>query len=138
YQHREGGLTRQTENRLRGGATLFTRLAADSALDPTLRRSARRRAGLYRYKLALHALREGRTAEARSLFAGAWLFPERVTPVIAGWLAACLPPFLFARLRGRRAAVAVATPMVAVKRVRMHGDSRSAAAAAGPAREGAR
>lgn len=139
YQHREGGLTRQTENRLRGGATLFDRLARDAALPDTLRRSAERRAKLYRFKLALHALREGRAAEARAGFAAAWMFPERVGPVLAGFAAACLPPSWFARLRGRRAAVAVATPMVSVRRVELRGDARvESGAAAGDSREGAR
>jgi glycosyltransferase involved in cell wall biosynthesis len=138
YQHREGGLTRQTENRLKGGATLFERLAADTGLHPDLRRSAKRRAGLYRYKLALHALREGRTAEARAGFAASWMFPERVTPVIAGWCAALLPPSLFAKLRGRKAAVAVATPMVAVRRVELRGDARRDGAGAPAGAEGAR
>ncbi|MFN8589299.1 MAG: glycosyltransferase family A protein [Candidatus Eisenbacteria bacterium] len=138
YQHREGGLTRQTENRLRGGATLFARLAADHALDPELRRAARRRAGLYRYKLALNALREGRTAEARREFAAAWLFPERVAPVLAGWCAALLPPAWFRALRGRRAAVAVATPMVAVRRVSLRDGAPAHGAGTAPVKDGVR
>ena len=64
YQHREGGLTRQTEKRLEGGLTLFARLAADRDLAPALRRRARLRAALYAYKLGLHALRGGRSGEA--------------------------------------------------------------------------
>lgn len=138
YQHREGGLTRQTERRLKGGATLFERLATDPGLPPDLRRSAKRRAGLYHYKLALQALREGRTAEARAGFASSWMFPERVTPVIAGWCAALLPPSLFARLRGRKTAVAVATPMVAVRRVELRGDARANRAGTQAGVEGAR
>ncbi|HTR96530.1 MAG TPA: glycosyltransferase family A protein [Candidatus Acidoferrales bacterium] len=135
YQHREGGLTRQTESRLRGGIALFSRLAADVALPPALRRSAARRASLYRYKLALNALRAGRRAEARGGFASAWHFPERTVPVALGLAATLLPPALFGRLRGRRAAVAAVTPMVAVRRVVLRGwDDRAVPRAAGEAR----
>lgn len=119
YQHREGGLTRLTELRLVGGATLFGRLARDPSLAPALRRQARRRASLYRYKLGFHALREGRTAEARARFAAAWQFPERVVPILLGLAASFLPPALFQRLRGQRAAKAAATPMMALQRVRL-------------------
>lgn len=123
YQHREGGLTRQTENRLTGGATLFARLAADPGLSEPLRRLARRRASLYQYKLGLNELRAGRGGEARRWFAAAWMFPERVTPVVAGWLATLLPAAVFGLLRGRSMAVAIATPMVAVRRVSLKGDA---------------
>ncbi len=133
YQHKEGGLTRQLERRLSGGARLFGRLAADRALAPPLRRRARRREALYAFKLGVAALREGRAAEARRHFGRAWVFPERVVPVATAFLAACLPAPLFARLRGVRAAKQAALPMMAVRRVRL----QSAAAAAGPI-EGAR
>jgi glycosyltransferase involved in cell wall biosynthesis len=136
YQHREGGLTRQTSNRLRGGAVLFSRLAADPGLDAPLRRLARRRASLYQYKLGLNALREGRGAEARAAFAAAWLFPERALPVVLGGLATLLPQAVFQRLRGRRAAVAAMTPMLAVRRVALRGWADGARTeAAAPARE---
>ncbi len=135
YQHREGGLTRQTDRRLLGGVELFTRLAADPDLGPALRRRARRRAALYQYKLGLSALRAGHGGEARRWFARAWMFPERAWPVALGWGASLLPAALFGRLRGRSAAVAAATPMLAVRRVTLHGwDERAGAAPASAAR----
>jgi glycosyltransferase involved in cell wall biosynthesis len=121
YQHRAGGLSSQVDRRLRGGETLFSRLADDPRLPTALRRAARRRRALYRYKLALGALRDGRLAEARRAFASAWMFPERALPVLLGWCATFVPPALFRRLRGRSAAVAAATPMVAVRRVALRG-----------------
>ena len=121
YQHREGGLTRQTGNRLRGGATLFARLASDAALPESLRRRARRRQALYHYKLGLEALRSGSPVAARSEFAAAWMFPERALAVALGWTATLLPPAVFAMLRGRRVIVAAALPMVAVRRVTLSG-----------------
>jgi glycosyltransferase involved in cell wall biosynthesis len=136
YQHREGGLTRQTTNRLRGGVALFSRLAADPSLSGALRRRARRRASLYHYKLGLNALREGRRAEARRDFAAAWMFPERALPVALGTAATLLPAALFQRLRGRQAAVVAVTPMVALKRVSLRGwDANGAPARAPGARE---
>lgn len=129
YQHKEGGLTRQLERRLRGGATLFHRLAHDPALEADLRRKARLRESLYRYKLALAALREGRPGEARREFAGAWMFPERALPVALGWGAACLPAALFAKLRRARVAKQAALPMVAVRRVRLAGSAPAGATA---------
>jgi glycosyltransferase involved in cell wall biosynthesis len=122
YQHREGGLTQQTVKRLEGGWMLFSRLAADPALAPGLRRRARRRASLYAYKLALHALRGGQGGAAREHFARAWMVPERVVPVLLGFAATLLPAALFQRMRGRSGAVALATPMVAVRRVVLRGD----------------
>jgi glycosyltransferase involved in cell wall biosynthesis len=121
YQHREGGLTRQTGNRLRGGAALFARLASDAALPESLRRRARRRQALYHYKLGLEALRSGNPATARGEFEAAWMFPERALAVALGWGAALLPPAVFAMLRGRRVLVAAALPMVAVRRVTLSG-----------------
>ena len=135
YQHREGGLTRQTEKRLEGGARLFDRLAGDGELTPELRRLALRRASLYHYKLALAALRQGRRAEARAGFAKAWLFPERVKPVILGLAAASLPTSWFAGLRRQGAARAVATPLAALRRVRLEGMAEPPATV-GAARQG--
>jgi len=135
YQHREGGLTRQTENRLAGGARLFDRLALDRGLTPALRRLALRRASVYHYKLALAALREGRRAEARERFGKAWLFPERVKPVLLGYAAACLPTAWFTGLRRQGAARAVATPLAALRRVRLEGMA-PAPPAVGSARQG--
>jgi len=136
YQHREGGLTRLTEQRLLGGATLFGRLARDTSLSAALRQQARSRASLYRYKLGFHALREGRTAEARARFATAWMFPRRVVPIALGLAATLLPPAVFQRLRNQRAAKAAATPMMALKRVRLQSDG--AMAASEPAMGGGR
>jgi GT2 family glycosyltransferase len=99
YQHRPGGLTRQTEARLEGNIALFERLAADPSLGPALRRGARHRVALAHYKLAVHALREGRTAEARRHLPGAWLFPERAFPVALAAAACLLPAGLVSRLR---------------------------------------
>lgn len=121
YQHREGGLTRLTEQRLEGGAMLFGRLARDRGLPPALRRKARARHSLYQYKLAFHALREGRSSEARRRFLAAWLFPERVLAVLLGWAAACLPQAWLQRLRRGGVARAAATPMMALQRVRLEG-----------------
>lgn len=120
YQHRAGGLTRQVEARLNGGATLFSRLAADRALDAPLRAAARRRASVYRYKLGVHALRAGRASEARRAFAAAWLWPARALPVLAGFALACLPRFVVQALRGRRAVTALGAPVVSVRRVALH------------------
>ena len=135
YQHREGGLTRQTERRLTGGATLFRRLAGDRTLTSDLRRRALRRATLYHYKLGLAALREGRAHDARAGFRNAWLFPERAVPVVLGSLATLLPAALFARLRGGRRAVALAGPMVALRRVELRGFVAGGAGAPVPAAE---
>jgi len=135
YQHREGGLTRQTEKRLEGGARLFDRLAADRELTPELRRLALRRASLYHYKLALAALRQGRRSEAISGFVRAWLFPERVKPVLLGLAAAFLPNAWFAGLRRQGAARAVATPLAALRRVRLEGMAE-APATPGATRQG--
>ena len=131
YQHREGGLTRQLERRLAGGARVFARLAADADLPATIRRLARRRESLYRWKLGLASLREGRPREARRQFAAAWMFPERAWPVILGLLATGVPPRLFARLRRQGTAVRLATPLAAVRRVRLEGVAGAAPPAAG-------
>ncbi len=121
YQHREGGLTRQTENRLVGGSRLFDRLALDPGLSPPLRRLALRRASVYHYKLAIVALRDGRPAEARRRFRRAWLFPDRVRQVLLGYAAACLPAAWFAALRRHDGARAAAAPLATLRRVRLEG-----------------
>jgi glycosyltransferase involved in cell wall biosynthesis len=101
YQHREGGLTRQVERRLAGDQVLFERLAADPTLPQGLRRAARLRYAVVRYKLALAALRDGRAGEARARLRDAWLFPDRAGLVAALWLASLLPgPWLAALRRG--------------------------------------
>ena len=121
YRGRESGLSAQTANRNIGAATMFSRLAADRTLDPALRRAARRRASLHHYKLAVAALREGRSGEARSSFAKAWAFPDFITPVLLGYATSLMPHGLVQRLRGRRAVGAVAAPMISPRRVRLAG-----------------
>ena len=133
YQHREGGLTRQTARRLEGGATLFARLAADPALPAALRRTARARAAQYRWKLGFAALREGRRAEARAAFAASARAPGRLLPAALGLAAAALPAALLARARGRRATRALVTPLAAPRRVRLAGFLPPPAEAAGEA-----
>jgi glycosyltransferase involved in cell wall biosynthesis len=124
YQHREGGLTRQTEARLLGDVSLFERLAADRELPPALRRRARHRHALAHYKLAVAALREARPAEARGHLRGAWLFPERALAVAAAWAACLLPPALLRRMRGQAWATrGVAAPLARNRRVVIAGHS---------------
>jgi len=125
YQHRAGGLTRQLGARLMGDVTLFSRLAEDRELAPGLRRRARHRAALARYKLAVAALREGQPAAARGHLSGAWLFPERALPVSLLAMASLLPPSLLGRLRRQTWATRpVVAPMGRQRRVAL----RSAAA----------
>lgn len=121
YQHRPGGLTRQIEARLNGDVVLFERLAADAALEPSLRRVARRRAGLAHFKLGVSALREERREEARRHLAAAWRFPERRPPVTLAYLATLLPGALLARLRRQAWAVRAAAPMKRMRRVALRG-----------------
>jgi glycosyltransferase involved in cell wall biosynthesis len=125
YQHLPGGLTRRIEARLNGDIALFGRLAADRGLDPTLRRRARRRAALSRFKLGVAALRDGRRSEARRWFIASWMFPERVVPVATAWIASLLPPALLARVRGQDWAVRSATTMKSVRRVVLRGTAAS-------------
>jgi glycosyltransferase involved in cell wall biosynthesis len=91
YQHLPGGLTRKVEARLMGDVALFERLASDAGLSAGDRRRARARVALARYKLAVAALREGRTRDAWRHLPGAWMFPERVLPVLT-LAAACVVP----------------------------------------------
>ena len=102
YQHRAGGLTRQTEARLLGGATLFRRLAQDPTLAPALRRLARRRVAVAHHQLAVAALRDGRAGDARRFAREAWLFVERAVPFAAVWAASRLPAGWLTRLRRER------------------------------------
>jgi glycosyltransferase involved in cell wall biosynthesis len=90
YQHREGGLTRQTESRLTGDVVLFERLGADRTLAAPLRALAMRRARMAHYKLAALGLREGRHADCRRHLAGAWS-RERALPVMAAWVLSWMP-----------------------------------------------
>lgn len=121
YRARETGLSAQAAKRNLGAATLFSRLAADRTLDPALRRGARRRVSLHHYKLAVAALREGRSGDARANFAKSWDFPRFVAPVLLGLATSFLPAGLVQRLRGRRAVGAVASPMISPRRVRLSG-----------------
>jgi len=124
YQHRPGGLTRQVESRLLGNAGLFRRLAEDRALPAELRRLAERRSALAHYKLAISALREGRTLDARRHAAGSWLFPERVLPFTLVWSAARLPASWVRRARGARWATrSVVAPMGRHRRVTLRSAS---------------
>lgn len=128
YQHRAGGLTRQTEQRLGGGATLFERLAADPTLEPAWRRGARRRAALYRYKLAMQALRTGEHAQCRRRLGRAWLFPDLALQVSVLWTLSLLPHAWLRRLHRRPEARDVAISFGALRRVTLRGDGASGAA----------
>jgi len=102
YQHRPGGLTRQTERRLLGDVELFRRLARDPALGPGLRRRARHREALAQYKLAFGALRQGRRRDLWSRLPAAWMMPERVLPVAGLALAGLMPAWGLDLLKRRR------------------------------------
>jgi GT2 family glycosyltransferase len=118
YQHLPSGLTRNIEARLGGNAALYRRLAADTALTPELRRRARQRASMSAFKLAWNSLREGRGSDARAQLASAWLFPERVLPVLIAWTLSLLPAPLLASLRRQTwASRPMATPMLRMPRV---------------------
>lgn len=130
YQHLPSGLTRNVEARLGGNASLFRRLAADTTLEPELRRRARRRAALTSFKIAWAALRDGRNADARRALAGAWLFPDRALPVAMAWTLSLLPAGAFQRLRGSSARHSVAAPMLRVRRVVLASDAAPNAAGA--------
>ena len=121
YQHRPGGLTRQIEARLNGDVALFERLAADAALESSLRHVARRRAALAHFKLGVSALREERRDQARRHLAAAWRLPERRPPVALAYLATLLPGALLARLRRQAWAVRAAAPMKRVRRAVLRG-----------------
>jgi glycosyltransferase involved in cell wall biosynthesis len=102
YQHRPGGLTRQTERRLLGDVELFRRLARDPALSPRVRRRARHREALAQYKLAFGALRQGRRRDLWSRLPAAWMVPERVLPVMGLALAGLMPEWGLDVLKKRR------------------------------------
>lgn len=98
YQHREGGLTRQTEARLTGDVRLFEALACDTTLAPALRERAARRAGLAHYKLATVALREGRARDCRRSLKGAWS-RKGALPVLAAWILSWMPDGVIRQIR---------------------------------------
>jgi len=102
YQHRPGGLTRQTERRLLGDVELFRRLARDPALSARLRRRARHREALAQYKLAFGALRQGRRRDLWSRLPAAWMMPERVLPVLGLAVASLMPEWGLDVLKKRR------------------------------------
>ena len=99
YQHLPGGLTRKVESRLMGDVALFERLARDTGLSAADRRRARARVALARHKLAISALREGRTRDAWRHLPGAWLFPERVLPALTLAAACAVPPAWLGMIR---------------------------------------
>lgn len=98
YQHREGGLTRQTVARLSGDVRLFESLAGDATLEGALRARAASRARLAHYKLATVALREGRAHDCRRHLRGAWS-RERALPVAAAWGLSWMPGAVIRMIR---------------------------------------
>jgi hypothetical protein len=127
YQHRPEGLSQQIERRLLGDVELFGRLAADAALPPGLRRAARRRRALARYKMAVAALRAGDADGARRQLRESWLFPERVLPVVSAWVASLLPSrgLVALRRQGWPARV-LGSRFVSHRRVRLGGPAGEA------------
>ncbi len=100
YQHREGGLTRDTGRRLDADVALLRRLERDPALPSRLRRIAARRRALEAYRLALHLMRDGQPAAARRALADAWS-PARAPAWALTWAATLLPPAWVKAVRGR-------------------------------------
>jgi glycosyltransferase involved in cell wall biosynthesis len=101
YQHRAGGLSRQTERRLLGDVELFRRLSLEPELSASLRRRARRREALAQYKLAFGSLRSGARGAMWKRLPAAWMFPERALPVLGLAVAGLLPAWALARLKER-------------------------------------
>lgn len=134
YQHLPGGLTRKVEARLMGDVALFERLARDRGLSGADRHRARARVALARHKLAIAALKEGRTRDAWRHLPGAWLFPDRVLPALTLAAACALPAgWLGAIRRQHWATRPVVGPMGRPRRVELrasrgpHAAPRSAA-----------
>ena len=124
YQHREGGLTRHVGARLTGDVELFGRLAKDDTLDRTLRERAAARVSLASYKLAIAALREGDGALARRHLPGAWSFPKRTWPVVAGWFLSWMPHSWVSALRRQTWATrGLAAPTLRLERVSLEGEA---------------
>ena len=122
YQHLPTGLSRQTERRLMGDVELFGDLAADASLPAGLRRRARHRRAMARYKLAVMALREGRSSDARRHLRESWLFPERALAVASAWAISLLPADGVAALRRQRWATrSVGRQMTGLRRVVLRG-----------------
>jgi len=128
YQHLPGGLTRKVEARLLGDVALFERLAADSGLSAADRRRARARVAVARYKLAIAALREGRRGDAWKHLPGAWLFPDRVLPVLTLAAACAVPAGWLGRIRKQHWATRpVVAPMGRPRRVALKADREASA-----------
>lgn len=118
YQHRPGGLTRDSARRLAGDVVVFGRLTNDPTLPRALRDRARRRSAMASYKLAIQCLRENRAADARRELRHAWLFPGRVAAVGLAWGASLLPAAVRAALRRHHwTRQRVARPLLASRRV---------------------
>jgi GT2 family glycosyltransferase len=123
YQHRPGGLTRQTAPRLLGSAALFQRLAGDSGLPADLRRRARSRAALARYKLGFSHLREGNGGAARPHLAAAFADPDRAVAAAGAWALSWLPRAVLQGLRNQEwAKRKVAAPTLELRRVRLENE----------------
>lgn len=126
YQHRPGGLTRQAEARLTGDVTVFERLTADPTLPDALRRRARRREALAHYKLAVAAIREGRSGAARAHLRHACDSARRAPAVVAAWAASLLPrPLLDVVRNGPWPARRMAASMVRMRRVTLRSEEAS-------------
>jgi hypothetical protein len=122
YQLQASGLTRQTQRRLLGDVQLFQRLARDRELASPLRRRARRRAAVAEYKLGFAALREGDRRGVWSRLPAAWVFPDRVVPVLLLAAASLLPLRWLYRLGDRPSVHAAATRALALTRVTLQSD----------------
>lgn len=129
YQHLPGGLTRKVEARLMGDVALFERLARDTGLSAADRHRARARVAVSRHKLAIAALREGRSRDAWRHLPGAWLFPERVLPTLTLAAACALPSAWLGALRRQHWATRpVLAPMGRPRRVSLPATRRAPAA----------
>jgi GT2 family glycosyltransferase len=123
YQHRPGSLTRQTSPRLLGSAALFQRLAIDPGLPPDLRRRARSRAAMARYKLGFSHLREGDGSGARPHLVAAFRDPGRAVAAAGAWALSWLPRPMLQGLRSQEwAKRTVAAPTLHLRRVRLESE----------------
>lgn len=128
-----GGLTSQVELRLMGDVQLFGKLSRDRTLDPASRRFARRSASLAHLKLAFNALRDGDRPRARRHLRAAWQFPDRVMPVVSGYVTTLLPAPVMALLRRQRwAGRAIVAPALRPPRVRLVSEPGGGSAGVSP------